>query len=73
MDSTHAMASEDENTGNVDKGGKPTAAQLRYLRHGLGQPGGKLPLFDEHGQEIAQRTIRSCIEKGWAEPWFDNR
>ncbi len=52
--------------------GKPSAAQARYLKLGLDQPGGKLPLFDEEGQEIRPATIRSCIEKGWAEPWFDN-
>lgn len=46
--------------------------QLRYLRHGLDAPGGKLPLFDDDGQEISPKTIRSCIEHGWAEPWFSN-
>lgn len=51
---------------------KPTWAQTRYLIRGLKQPGGKLPLFDEEGQEIDVRTIRSCIERGWAEPWFKN-
>ena len=50
----------------------PTGAQLKYLKMGLDQPGGKLPLFDRHGQEIKPATIRSCIEKGWAEPWFNN-
>jgi hypothetical protein len=34
--------------------------------------GGKLPLFDEYGQRIDPRTIRSCIEQGWAKPWFAN-
>lgn len=52
--------------------GKPTDAQLRYLRRGLRQPGGKLPLFDEHGQQISATTIVSCIRSGWAEPWFEN-
>lgn len=51
---------------------RPSAAQLRYLRLGLGQAGGKLPLFDENGQEISPKTIRSCVEHGWAEPWFSN-
>jgi len=51
---------------------KPSVAQMRYLKMGLDQPGGKLPLFDGTGQEIKQSTIRSCIDKGWAEPWFDN-
>lgn len=61
----------------MGKGGKslarkPSAAQRRYLKSGLAQPGGKLPLFDGHGQEIDGRTIRSCVEWGWAEPWLNN-
>ena len=51
---------------------KPSTNQLRYLERGLPQPGGKLPLFDEFGQEIDIRTIRACIKAGWAEPWFAN-
>ena len=51
---------------------RPTAAQRRYLARGLKQPGGKLPLFDEDGQQISRQTIRACIRRGWAEPWFDN-
>ena len=50
----------------------PTAAQRRYLERGLDQPGGKLPIFDEEGQEISLRTIESCIANGWAERWFAN-
>ena len=38
----------------------------------VSQPGGKLPLFDKWGQKISERTIRSCIDHGWAEPWFTN-
>ena len=53
-------------------GPRPTDPQRRYLERGLSQPGGKLPLFDEWGQRINERTIRSCIEQGWAEPWFTN-
>ena len=51
---------------------RPTRAQLRYLRRGLNQPGGKLPLFDESGAAISPRTIRSCVRQGWAKPWFRN-
>lgn len=54
------------------KGAHPTAAQMAWLRRGLGQPGGKLPLFDEDGQQVCERTVRACIDKGWAEPWFSN-
>jgi len=50
----------------------PTPVQKRWLRRGLFEPGGKLPLFDEGGQRISERTVKSCIAHGWAEPWFDN-
>ena len=51
---------------------KPSKGQIRYLSRGLDQPGGKLPLFDDDGQEIDVRTIHSCVKAGWAEPWFAN-
>ncbi len=54
------------------KGGKPTGAQLKYLQRGLDQPGGKLPLFDENGQRVGDKTVQACIRAGWAEPWFAN-
>lgn len=66
------MARSTDDGRNPAAGGRPTAAQRAYLRRGLGQPGGKLPLFDEQGQHYSERTIRSCIAHGWAEPWFAN-
>lgn len=51
---------------------RPTPGQRRWLMRGIAQPGGKLPLFDEDGHQVSERTVRSCIEKGWAEPWFAN-
>ena len=51
---------------------RPTIAQRRYLSRGLGQPGDKLPLFDENGQRVNLDTVRTCISNGWAEPWFTN-
>ncbi len=51
---------------------RPTEPQRRYLRMGLDQPGGKLPLFDGNGREIDRKTVESCIGKGWVEPWFTN-
>lgn len=51
---------------------RPSAAQSAWLRRGLTQPGGKLPLFDQTGRRINERTIRSCLDQGWAEPWFEN-
>jgi len=53
-------------------GGKPSPSQLRYLKRGLDQAGGKLPLFDRDGQRINDQTIRSCLKRGWCEPWARN-
>ena len=50
----------------------PHAVELAWLARGLTQPGGKLPLFDEWGQKVSSRTVRFCIDHGWAEPWFTN-
>ena len=50
----------------------PSASQRDWLSHGLTQPGGKLPLFTGEGLRISARTIRCCIENGWAEPWLEN-
>ncbi len=52
--------------------GRPSEAQRRYLARGLEEPGGKLPLFDRDGRRVDPRTVRACIEQGWAEPWFHN-
>lgn len=52
--------------------GRPSQAQRDWLKRGLDQPGGKLPLFDTDGKRVGDRTIRACIEQGWAEPWFAN-
>ena len=52
--------------------GKLSVAQRDWLVRGLSQPGGKLPLFNRDGQKINDRTIKSCIRQGWAEPWFEN-
>ena len=53
---------------------KPTPSQVQraWLRRGLDEPGGKLPLFDEYGKQIDPRTIQACVDQGWAEPWFSN-
>ena len=50
----------------------PTPAQRAWLSRGVAQPGGKLPLFDEGGQRVSPRTIQSCLDQGWAAPWFSN-
>jgi hypothetical protein len=51
---------------------QPSAAQRSWLSRGLDQPGGKLPLFDRNGKRISPRTVKTCLERGWAEPWFSN-
>ncbi len=51
---------------------RPTASQRAWLARGLDQPGGKLPLFDVQGKQVSPRTVRACIDQGWAEPWFAN-
>ena len=47
-------------------------AELEYLRPGLTQSGGKLPLFDVAGQRVNPKTMRACIQKGLCAPWFAN-
>lgn len=56
----------------IGLGARPGDAARSYLLRGLGQPGGKLPLFDEQGQRIHASVIRDCIKAGWAEPWYRN-
>ena len=46
--------------------------KLSYLRRGLSEAGGKLPLFDLDGQAFEPAIVRACLEAGWAEPWFAN-
>jgi hypothetical protein len=53
-------------------GVRPTDAQRRYLERGLTQAGGKLPLFDRDGREVARKTVESCLARGWATPWVQN-
>jgi hypothetical protein len=51
---------------------EPSLPELFYLRRGLAQAGGKLPLFDLDGQTIAPEVVQACLDRGWAEPWFNN-
>ena len=52
--------------------GDMSLSGLIYLRRGLAQPGGKLPLFDLDGQRVSPRIVRDCLARGLAEPWFPN-
>ena len=45
---------------------RPTPRQLEWLRCGLDRPRGNLPLFDTFGQRVSNRTMKSCVERGWA-------
>jgi hypothetical protein len=73
---TEINESATEDGGPVPQGGapdaRPTASQRKWLARGLDQAGGKLPLFDEVGKKVSDRTVRACIDHGWAEPWFNN-
>ena len=57
---------------NELEGDLTTLFELLYLRRGLTQPGGKLPLFDLDGQDVDGAIVRRCLKRGWAEPWFNN-
>jgi hypothetical protein len=60
------------NDNDVCEAVEPSLPELFYLRRGLVQPGGKLPLFDLDGQAIAPEVVQGCLDRGWAEPWFNN-
>jgi len=51
-------------------GESPSTQQMRWLERGLEKDGGKLPLFDELGQSISRRTVKTCVARGWVEPLF---
>ena len=51
---------------------RPTPVQRRWLARGVGQPGGKLPLFDGDGRAVRGQTVDRCVREGWAEPWIRN-
>jgi hypothetical protein len=57
---------------NELEGDLPTMNEILYLRRGLTQAGGKLPLFDLDGQNVAVAVVRRCLSRGWAQPWFNN-
>jgi len=62
-----------ESAGPATLRATPTLAQIVYLRRGLTQAGGKLPLFDLDGQRVDDDIVRACLDAGWAEPWFANK
>ena len=57
---------------NELEGDFPALGELLYLRRGLTQAGGKLPLFDLDGQDVDAAIVQRCVDRGWAEPWFNN-
>ena len=66
------MSEDDPKSDRREATPRPTDPQRRYLERGLSQPGGKLPLFDADGREVAPRTVQACVANGWAEPWIKN-
>ncbi|MEQ8194870.1 MAG: hypothetical protein RIB59_10310 [Rhodospirillales bacterium] len=68
----HASGTSKQPLADKAAGGPPSDVQRRWLERGLSQAGGKLPLFDRNGKRVSDRTVRSCLEKGWCEPWFAN-
>ncbi len=70
--STQATVARSEGHARAVGRRRPTPVQRRWLSRGLGQPGGKLPLFDEYGRAVGPLTIKSCVREGWAEPWIRN-
>jgi hypothetical protein len=66
------LTSDLNSAGRLGAPHRPSTQQIHWLERGLSQPGGKLPLFDEWGQRVSERTVKSCIDQGWAEPWFTN-
>ena len=66
------MSEDRERDRREEPAARPTEPQRRYLERGLSQPGGKLPLFDTDGREVAPRTVQACVANGWAEPWLKN-
>jgi hypothetical protein len=57
---------------NESEADLPTLPELLYLRRGLTQAGGKLPLFDLDGQSVPTAVVQRCLRLGWAQPWFRN-
>ena len=72
MDGQTENAADCVSEGTAASTAKPSGSQRKWLARGLDQPGGKLPLFDEAGQKVSGRTVKSCVNQGWAEPWFEN-
>lgn len=46
--------------------------QRRWLRTGLGQPGGKLPRHTDAGECVAPALVQACLAAGLVEPWARN-
>lgn len=62
---------------SLHSAGKPvnltvTAKERAWLRRGLDQPDGKLPLFGPDGGQVPRALVLACLSKGLAERWFDN-
>jgi hypothetical protein len=52
---------------------RPTQEELRWMRRGLNQPGGKIPVFDESDTPVDPKIVLRCLEQQWVEPWVGNQ
>ncbi|MEJ2027151.1 MAG: hypothetical protein P8X52_06795, partial [Limibacillus sp.] len=52
---------------------RPSPEELNWMRRGLGQPGGKIPVFDENDNPVDPKIVRRCLEQQWVEPWIGNQ
>jgi len=52
---------------------RPSPDELNWMRRGLGQPGGKIPVFDENDNPVDPKIVRRCLEQQWVEPWIGNQ
>jgi len=46
------------------------ADMRNWLRGGEARADGRLALFDQFGEPIDKKVVKSAIASGYAEPWF---
>ena len=51
---------------------KPTPSQRPLVATRARSGGRQAAAFRRVRPQVSERTVKSCIDKGWAEPWFAN-
>ena len=46
--------------------------EILYLRRGLTQPGASCRCSTSTARTSRADIVRRCLDRGWAEPWFNN-